>query len=1797
MSNINSDPGLAADPDPSTMIDILRRRGVHQEHRLAYTFLVDGEAEKIDLTYGELDRRSRAIGASLQLAQAAGAPVLLLYPPGLEFITAFLGCLYAGAIAVPAYPPRLNRSQLRLQKIIEDTQATVSLTTRAVRSKAGRIFSETAWAKSLRWLATDEISDEAGKQWREPAVNGDTLAMIQYTSGSTSDPKGVMLSHNNLLINERMIQRAFRQTEESIIFGWLPLYHDMGLIGNVLQPLYLGARCVLMSPTAFLQKPSRWLQAISDYRATTSGGPNFAYDLCIRKVDADVRARLDLSSWVTAFNGSEPIFHETMERFAATFASCGFRPEAFHPCYGLAEATLLVSTGAQPRIEKKMIEPDYFGAKVVQNGQRMRVSCGQVLPGERVVIVDPESLTLCPAEKVGEIWVSGPNIARGYWKRAQETERTFGAYLKEIGEGPFLRTGDLGYLKDGELYVTGRIKDLIIIRGRNHYPQDIELTVQEADPALESGNCAAFSIEHPGEERLIIVKELIRGVRDPGTLIDRIGEAVAREHEVRPHAVVLIDKGSMPKTTSGKIQRYECRNQYQAGRLAAIAQWRETLGAEIESPNLPTAGRYPIVGAFTRQSIEASLSLFLAAKLGRDVEQVDINIPLLRYGVDSLLAIELAHHLESRFGAVVPSESLFEGVTIAQLAQNAADCPSWRAGYSKPSSIPGLTETTEHPLSYGQRGLWFMHQLAPLSGAYNVSSAVWIHSALDPRALKRALQKIVDRHDSLRTTFPSRDGEPSQRVHEKLNVSLFEMDISSWSDEFLDDYLAVETNRPFNLEQGPLLRVSLFGQSPRDHILLVVAHHIVVDLWSMGVLIDELGVFYKAEINSVAVLLDPLPVRYVDYVNRQREALAGQEGERLWSYWRNKLAGDLGALDLPTDRPRPPLQTFEGGSQSIRLSMYLAQALRSLGQNHRATLYITLQAAFHVLLYRYTGQVDIFVGSPTTGRGAAYLSRLIGYFVNPVVLRVDLSDNPTFSEFLEQVRTVTSAALAHQDYPFALLVERLQPVRDPGRSPLFQAMFALQKAPTLGEGGRVSLALTSGARLNFGGLSAETMALRRRASLFDLCLFIVETDNGLDGFIEYNTDLFDEWRIQRMAEHFQRVAEAITANSEQRILEIELMSIEEREQILVEWNETRRSYPRDRSIHELFAQQAKLTPDRIALIGEGQRVSYGELNRRADRLASYLQGLGVGPEVVVGLCLARSLEMVVAAMGVLKAGGAYLPLDPESPLERLGYQLEDAGAGVVLTQEEFEERLPAFWGQTVYLEREWEKIEKEGERKPRSAVDGENLAYVIYTSGSTGRPKGVMVRQNGLVNYTQQICRQLWEKEGVEERGLQFATVSTMTADLGNTCIYPSLVSGGSLHVLSYEVATEGERFEEYLRREWIEVLKIVPSHLRALLGRAEGKEKRLPREYLILGGEALRYELVESLIEGGGGCEVINHYGPTETTIGSLTMRVRERRGGSVPIGGPIANTECYIVDGGLNPVAVGVKGELCIGGEGVARGYIGKPEQTGERFIPNLFSEEGGERLYRTGDMCRHLKDGKIEFLGRADDQVKVRGYRVELKEIEAALNEHRGVRQSIVVAREDRERGKRLVGYVLGEEIATAANLNRYLRERLPEYMVPEVIIVLKEMPLTANGKIDRKRLPPVESAGRQLETEYVGARTAVEAVLIGIFEEVLELDRIGIHDNFFEIGGHSLLVTRVISRVENTFEMRIGVRSMFEATTVAKLAEYLKTREPQPGQVEKIALILKKLNSMTDEDMSQELATMGLAMAKEKIEGTD
>jgi natural product biosynthesis luciferase-like monooxygenase protein/FkbM family methyltransferase len=1371
---------------PTDLIELLRWRASSQPNFVAYSFLEEGDARQTHLTYKELDEKARALAVLLQALEASGERVLLVYPSGLEYLAAFFGCIYAGAIPVPAYPPRSNRNFDRLHSIIADARPSVALTTSSAYSRMKPLINESKEMKPLSWTTTDKMSAEFADRWRRPSINRDSLAFLQYTSGSISSPKGVMISHDNVLHNQRAIQRAFDQTGESIIVGWLPLYHDMGLIGNILQSMYVGARCILMSPLTFLQRPFRWLEAISKYKATTSGGPNFSYDLCVRRIDPQQLASLDLSSWKTAFNGAEPIRPETLERFAAAFEPCGFRREAFRPCYGLAEATLFVSgkvnSGA---VRIKPVQAAALANDSVEepgdgDGKTM-VSCGAVASDQRVAIVNPKTLIECSPKEIGEVWLKSRSVAQGYWNLAKETDDTFGALLADSGDGPFLRTGDLGFIHEGELFITGRMKDLIIIRGLNYYPQDIEFTVQQCDPSLRGDCGAAFSMNVEDQERLVVVQEVERhSTANLGHLIEKIRQSVAERHELVLHSVALIKSGSIPKTSSAKIQRNACRAAFLAGRLDTIARWQE-ISAEADSQVFDE-----LDPPSTVEDLHARLSSLFAAKLGIEPGSINISVPVTRFNLDSLAAIELAHEIESSLTVSLPMAILLEGITIAELAAQISDqlFDSGSDAIAPPEQAP-----IEYPLSYGQRALWYLRQVAAESSAYNIAQAICIHGKLHAEALQRAFRILIYRHPLLRATFITRAGEVAQQIREHNEFSFRYEDASGWADWALDEQLLKESRQPFDLEQGDLLRVRLYSRSSHEHVLLLVIHHIVADMWSLAVLLEELGQAYEAERTGPGAIFQPLTLQYSDYVRWQQEMLGARAGERLRSYWLDALAGNLPVMNLPTDRPRPPIKTYAGASHSFRVKASLNQKLNALAQASDATPYMVLLGAFQVLLYRYCGQRQILVGSPTAGRARAGFRPIFGYFTNPIVLRGDFHPELSFEDFLRELRSTALGAFEHQDYPFALLVEQLQPMRDQSSTPLFQVLFSYQKTPLMNDAALAPFAVGEpGARIRWAGLELESMTLKQQSAQFDLTLMLAESDGELAASLQYNTDLFDHSTIARMAENCLVLLEAISAKPQRRVSDLSLLAEAELSQLLRERNQTRTEVQLNQTIHRLIEEQVERIPDASALVFEDSDVTYAEVNRRANQLARFLGRLGVGPEMAVGIYTHRSVDMVIGLLATLKAGGAYLPLDRAYPKERLAFMLEDAQVANILTHEAMVKELPPSGVRTVRLDEDWERVCLESDHNLDADWSETTLAYVIYTSGSTGRPKGVMIGHANVANFFKGM-----DQAGVGDEPGTWLAVTSISFDISVLEILWPLTRGFRVVIQGEEVGTVPE--------------------------------------------------------------------------------------------------------------------------------------------------------------------------------------------------------------------------------------------------------------------------------------------------------------------------------------------------------------------------------------------------------------------
>lgn len=1746
----------------STLVTLLQQRATQLPEHIVFSSWAEDEAAQTRWTYRELDQRARVIAAQLQAWQAAGKQVLILYPPGLDYVAAFFGCLYAGAVAVPAYPPRLNRPMPRLQTIVADAQVTLALTTDHILTSLESRFDHLPELRGLHWLATDRLTDLRAADWLAPAITPDSLAFLQYTSGSTATPKGVMLTHGNLLHNLAAIQRCFETTTAARGVFWLPLYHDMGLIGGMLETVYCGGASVLMSPVDFLQRPLRWLRTISQTRATISGGPNFAFDLCADKITPEERATLDLSSWQLAFSGAEPIRAETLERFAAAFAPCGFRREAFYPCYGLAEGTLIVSGGA--RAEPPIVKSFNIGAlqqrRVIEEPigstmARSLVSCGRTVLDQNIVIAHPEHLTPCAPGEIGEIWVSGPSVAQGYWNNPTVSAQTFQAQLADSGRGPFLRTGDLGFLHHGELFVTSRLKDLIIIRGRNHYPQDIELTVEQSHSVLRLAGGAAFSVDVNGEERLVVVQEVERHYRnaDLNEVMQTIRAAVAREHELQVYAVVLIKTGSVPKTSSGKIQRGACRIAFLDNTLEVIAQSRLDQ-APAETPTAqpePSFIRKALSAVPDRAARQLLLAIYLQEQVARVLHvataQIGQQQPLTAFGLDSLMAIELKHEIETSLGVALPLAEVLHGPSIVELADLVLTHFDAPAAAPITASAPPI----DSPLSYGQHSLWFMYQLAPESAAYNVPCAVRIRSALNVAALHRSLQTLVQRHPALRTTFTATVNGPVPQQHDEVSLNLDVIAAATWSEAELQQRLTQEAHRPFDLEHAPLIRAQLFQRSAADAILLLVMHHIATDFWSLAILAEELSVLYPAECQQRPATLPAPRASYNDFARRQAELLNGPRGEQLRAYWQQQLSGELPALHLPTDRPRPAVQTYTGQVHVKRLSAALTDQLKTLSKQAGVTLNTLLLAAFQTLLHRYTGQDDFCVGSLAAGRTQAEWAGTVGYFVNPIVLRARLHARQTFREVLAQAKHTLLGAFDHQDYPFNLLVDQLQPVRDFSRSPLFQVMFVFQRSVKLSEQGLTPFGLDiSGARMELAGLQLESLALEHRFAQFDLTLTMGEADRELIASFEYNTDLFEAATVTRLADHFEILLQGCVTNPDNAVARLPLLTEAELQQQLVAWQGVSQPHTEPVSIQAWFEQQAAQTPQATAVICGPTQLTYAELNQRADQLAAYVQQRGVQPETVVGVYVERSVEMIVGVLGVLKAGGAYLPLDPTYPAERLAWMLADTRAPLLLTQRHLLEHVPPSAAQTIVID---EIADRVGEAPQRYEVD-RHAACLIYTSGSTGQPKGVVLDQRGLVNLVRSFIQSYQPTPADKLLPLTSIASASFVGE-----ILPLLCTGGALVLPRAEEILDFEKQFQLIVQQGVTIISTVP----ALIAALNAQHDRAPRVRLILsGGEALSGGDIDRLVER---VKIVNGYGLTETTVCSTFHDLDPadfQTGGWLPIGRPIINTQVYVLDADLNCVPIGCRGELYVGGHGLARGYWQRPELTAERFVPNPYRP--GERLYRTGDMARWLPNGVLEYLHRTDQQVKIRGYRVEPGEVQAAIKQHAAVKDAFVMVREDTPGNKRLVAYVTSANGAiNTGEVQHWLSERLPPPLVPSAFVPLEILPLLPNGKVDVNALPRLDDARAATSPVYAAPTSDTEHSIAAIWQAVLKVERVGRHDNFFELGGNSLLIAQAHQQLREKFKSDLSLIDMFKYPTVSALAQRLsQTDQPTPPQYQAV-----------------------------------
>ncbi|MCP6762148.1 MAG: amino acid adenylation domain-containing protein [Fischerella sp. CENA71] len=1638
------------------------------------------------LTYQQLNARANRWARYL-VEQGVGKEtiVALLCDRNIDFLTAMLAVFKAGGAYLPLNP---QHPPERIQQVLEQSQAPLVLAASCWASIISSIDIES------QLLCLEELDSQEYSSENLPVrCYPENLAYVIYTSGSTGKPKGVMIEHRGMLNHLYAKVTDLQLTKSDVVAQTATQIFDIS-IWQFLAALLVGGRVEIVC-TEIAGDPAQLLSLVQRQQISILEIVPSLLRMILQHIKLNGVAGTELSClrWLLLTGETLPpqLCRQWFEHYPQI---------PMMNAYGPTECSDDVTH-----------HPIY----VPPQKEVVNLPIGRPVSNTQLYILDSQ-LQPVPIGVTGELYVGGLGVGRGYLYNSILTEKAFikNPFTKEAGARLY-KTGDKArYLSDGNIEFLGRIDYQVKIRGFRIELGEIEVVLAQHPQVREvvvvakeeqSGNQYLVAYVVPNQE--ITTTEL----RD--FLKQKLPEYMI------PTAFVLLK--SMPLTSNGKVDRH----------ALPAPEFQLCLNANFVAPHTPT------------QEILAKLWAEVL-----NLKQIGIYDNFFEMGGNSLLATQVISRLRSLFGVELPLRRLFETPTVGELSELIRAC-NCAIELQIPKIAP-VPRSEYLPLSFAQARLWFLNQLDEKSAIYNMPEPLRILGSLNVAALEMAVQEIIRRHEILRTTFKIVNSFPVSIIASSTTINIPVVDLQHLPEqeqsEQVQQLAIAESQQLFDLSNGPLLRATLLRLEEQSHVLLLTMHHIVSDGWSMGIFVKELSALYQAFDSGKPAELSELSIQYADFAHWQKEWLTGEVLQTQLNYWKQQLASSPPLLELPTDHPRPSIQTFQGSTEYFQLDRELTSQLKTLSHKSGATLFMTLLAVFATLLSRYSGLEDIVIGSPIANRNCSEFESLIGFFVNTLVLRTQLQGNPTFSELLERVREMTLGAYEHQDLPFEKLVEELQPERSLSHTPLFQVMFALQNAPI--------------EKLELPNLTITPFKMESVTAKFDLTLLMEETEAGLTGELVYNKDLFDAATIRQMARHFQLLSEGIVTNPQERVGQLPLLNSAELHQLLVEWNDTQVDYPQDKCIHQLFEEQVERSPDAIAVVFESKQLTYRELNDRANQLAHYLQTLGVKPEVLVGICVERSLEMIVGLLGILKAGGAYVPLDPAYPQDRLSFMLSDSQIPVLLTQEKLVANLPEYAGHMIRLDADWQVISQQSHTNANSHVQPNNLVYVIYTSGSTGQPKGVLVTHQALCNLATSQIRIFHVQS--DSRVLQFASFSF---DASISEVVMALCAGAQLYLGTRESLLPGSSLTQLLHDQAITHVTFPPSALAAMPPHVDFPDLRT----IIVAGEACPPDLVSQWSRGR---HFINGYGPTEATV-CATTAVCTNGESQLPIGRPIANTQVYILDRYLQPVPIGVPGELHIGGVGLARGYLNRSELTLEKFIPNLFSKENSARLYKTGDLARYLPDGNIEYLGRIDEQVKIRGFRIELGEIEAVLSQHPQIREAVVIVREDKPGNRRLVAYIVPNfEPLSSNELRNLLKEKLAEYMIPSAFIMLESLPLTPNGKVDRKALSVLKQTHTELETTLVLPRTPVEEILADIWIEILGLEQVGIYQNFFELGGHSLLGTQVISRIQDSLEVRLPLRTLFENQTIADLAVSILQCFAEETELKEMDSILAELEKL-------------------------
>lgn len=1652
--------------------------------------------QSTQLTYGQLNRRANRLGHRLT-ATGLGPETLvaIALPRCVDLIIAMLAVLKAGGAYVPLDP---CYPAARLTYMLDDSRAALLLT------QSGLITHD---------RATICLDTEAGDLASRPADNlpdrarPHHLAYVIYTSGSTGTPKGVMIERGALDQFVPAIADAYGIHAQDRVLQFASPSFDVS-IEEIFPCLCRGATLVLRDEDMLNTVPT-FVRRSGELGVTVWDLPT-AYWHLIATALSHGQITLPAALRLVVIGGEQA----NAEHVRQWQDAVGLQPQlinAYGPTETTVEASLypvrtVLATNEQLPIGRPLADAQFH----ILDGQRQPVAAGSA----------------------GELYIGGRSLARGYLNSPDLTAAKFIPHPFDRRPGARLyKTGDLVRLRpDGEFEYLGRIDEQVKVQGFRIELGEIEAVL--ATHPLVADVAVIARDDPPGEKRLVAYVVAGPNLKNATSTLqaflhDRL------PHYLVPKTIVVLE--ALPRTPNDKVDRRA---------LPAPSGARPDLAEAYLAP-----------GTSTQQTLAAIWEEALG------VAPIGVRDDFFNLGGHSLIAAQILWGVQKAFGFEVTFRDLLENSTLEAFA-GVVDRRQQGAANQWPVVLEPVPRDGPLPVSFAQERVHFIEALSPAMTAYQFQESLRFTGHLEVAVLERTLSEIIARHEIYRTTFETGDGTLIQRIAPPYSVTLPVVDLRSTPvaqrESQLDRRRHAFVLRPFDIRQLPLLRWQLIRLSDTEHELVHVEHHMVHDGWSFNVFLRELLAIYRAFSQGRPTPLPEPPPQFADFAAWQRRWAHSDAARAQLDYWIRTLAGSPPLLELPYDRPRPPEQRFHGGMERMELPLDLCQRLRAFGAQEKVTLFMTMYTAFLVLIHRYSRQDDLCIGSGVANRRMQAIADMIGMVVNNVVLRNNLSGDPSFYTLLHQVRQVTLDAYSNEDLPFDQVVEALKPVRQLSYNPLFQVMFSFHDAqlPDLAQLPGLTVTQHECVTNHSAKFDLDVVAIPRAEQRLaqhhgDRPASLL-TD-GITLVWEYNADLFDALTIRRMMDEYRVVLERALIAPNCPVSALDLLTPAQRQLLLYDWNQTRTGYADDRRcIHALFEAQARLTPDRIAVIDGKQQLSYRDLDRRANQLAHHLRGLQVGPEVLVGMSVERSLDMLVCLFGILKAGGAYLPLDPTYPSERLSYMLEDSQAPVLVTTSSQAVIATRHEVKRVCIDTDWDLIARHSTDQPEVPVGARHLAYVIYTSGSTGRPKGVMLEHGNVVNMAQAAI----DIYGItaDDRILQFAS---MSFDAAAEEIYPCLSTGGRLILRPADLLDSFSRMVDFTCEQALTVWDFPTAYWHVLCHELVTAKIALPKSLrlVIVGGERALPERIRQWLDHTGTTpKLVNGYGPTESTVVAtvcdLTVPGILLEGREAPIGRPLANLTAYVLDSRGQPVPVGVPGELHLGGRGIARGYLNQAELTADKFIADPFDDRPGARLYKTGDLVRYRPDGHLEYIGRTDSQVKIRGLRIELGEIESAINQYPGIGQAVVVAREDVPGTKRLVAYLSASAASgrDTERLRQYLTEKLPVYMVPTAFVMLDALPMTVSGKIDTKALPLPEPAGA--DDKHSAPRTAIEEALVAIWSRILRLDHIGIHDNFFELGGDSIISIQMISQA-NQVGLRFTAKQLFQNQTIAQLAGVVST----------------------------------------------